>query len=954
MSPIEITSSYLPGGELDLGASATFKFNVTIPTFANVLMDESNITVQSLTVNSGGTLTANSSLDSRTDLVNHGLIYNLGGTIEGNLINDGTSAVAGAFIANNLTIRGSLLNSGQATWSDGVLTGATFANSGTFSIEPAGTQSQEGKIFEGTLNNTGTVTMTDQMGLWAATINNEAGGLFDIQSNSGFGAYNNGPWVINNAGLWRKSAGSGTSSVDGNIAFNNTGTVEVDSGVMQFNGGGSNSAGQFVFGNGGEARFGSGTFNFTGTSSANGSGSVEVSGGFVRAANGMSATFANFTNGANLVVDGGQIGGDTGGTMTFDLTGSSSLMLTNASNGYGTVGGLGTTINAGNFQWLDGSIAGTGLNNTGSLSIEPAGTQWQEGKIFEGTLNNTGTVTMTDQMGLWAATINNEAGGLFDVQSNSGFGAYNNGPWVINNAGLWRKSAGSGTSSVDGNIAFNNTGTVEVDSGVMQFNGGGSNSTGQFVFGNGGEARFGGGTFNFTGTNSASGNGSVEVSGGFVRAANGMSATFANFTNGANLVVDGGQIGGDSGGTMTFDLTGSSSVKLTNANNGYGTVGGLGTTINDGNFQWFDGGIEGLNNTGSLSIEPAGTQWQEGKIFEGTLNNSGTVTMTDQMGLWAATINNEAGGLFDIQSNSGFGAYNNGPWVINNAGLWRKSAGSGTSSVDGNIAFNNTGTVEVDSGVMQFNGPISQLSNNILTGGTWSVANNATLSLPGYITNNQGTVMMSGTNSTFTAINMLGNNQGSFGIFDGRAFITSGDLQNSGLLTVGQGSNLKVSGNLSLLDGGSLTLKIGGLQEATDDGTVTVGGSASLGGALVLSFANGFENQVLGSETFTLITATDPITGDFTDVANGARLEAADGLGSFIVNYGPSSPYGANTVVLSQPEGVPEPNASMFILFGGAVLSCCFGRRKSAAPIIRNDGPKQKRFAFRSKKVLLL
>ena len=91
------------------------------------------------------------------------------------------------------------------------------------------------------------------------------------------------------------------------------------------------------------------------------------------------------------------------------------------------------------------------------------------------------------------------------------------------------------------------------------------------------------------------------------------------------------------------------------------------------------------------------------------------------------------------------------------------------------------------------------------------------------------------------------------------------------------------------------------------------------------SEAPDFWTKLLGSETITLLTATDPNTGEFSDVANGARLETADGLGSFIVNYGPASPYGANNLVLSQGQSVPEP--SMWMMFGvTAVLLCGFRR----------------------------
>jgi hypothetical protein len=399
---------------------------------------------------------------------------------------------------------------------------------------------------------------------------------------------------------------------------------------------------------------------------------------------------------------------------------------------------------------------------------------------------------------------------------------------------------------------------------------------------------------------------------------------------GTVTIVSGGAL------TSTNAIANSGDIRL----NG-GSINASAGFTNASQFEWISGTLAyDTINSGTASLLGSNDKSVSGgSVF----NNSGTFIQSGSGNLdldghepgyytnfpSPATLNNLTGGIYSLQSDSGIAAPDQPLSIVNNAGLFQKSAGTGTSVIQIGVTFNNTGTVEVDSGTLEFQAMAPQISGSILTGGTWKVWNNATLSLPGNITENQATVTMSGINSNFPAFNTLAKNQSSFSILNGRGFITAGDLQNSGLLTVGQGSNLKVSGNLSLLDAGSLTLEIGGLQEATDDGTVTVSGSANLGGALVLSFANGFEDQVLGSETFTLIAATDPIIGDFTDVANGARLETADGLGSFIVNYGPSSPYGPNTVVLSQPEGVPEPNTWTLIFVGVAFLSCCSARSRS-------------------------
>ena len=55
---------------------------------------------------------------------------------------------------------------------------------------------------------------------------------------------------------------------------------------------------------------------------------------------------------------------------------------------------------------------------------------------------------------------------------------------------------------------------------------------------------------------------------------------------------------------------------------------------------------------------------------------------------------------------------------------------------------------------------------------------------------------------------------------------------------------------------------------------------------------------IFPTSTFTIITASS-LTGRFANVANGGRLDTADGLGSFQVNYGPESGFEPNAVVLS-------------------------------------------------------
>ena len=75
-----------------------------------------------------------------------------------------------------------------------------------------------------------------------------------------------------------------------------------------------------------------------------------------------------------------------------------------------------------------------------------------------------------------------------------------------------------------------------------------------------------------------------------------------------------------------------------------------------------------------------------------------------------------------------------------------------------------------------------------------------------------------------------------------------------------------------------------------------------------------------------MLTSSD-LAGVFDNVANGGRLTSADGTTSFQVNYGAGSPYGANNLVLSDPEAVPEP-MSLVLLVGGAAALALVRYRK--------------------------
>jgi hypothetical protein len=103
-----------------------------------------------------------------------------------------------------------------------------------------------------------------------------------------------------------------------------------------------------------------------------------------------------------------------------------------------------------------------------------------------------------------------------------------------------------------------------------------------------------------------------------------------------------------------------------------------------------------------------------------------------------------------------------------------------------------------------------------------------------------------------------------------------------------------ISGNLSVGGNGRFHPTIGRFTDS-----ILVQGSTSLGGTLEVELTG---NRFPGnSEVITVLQSSGPITGTFSNAANGARIKTTDGGGSFVVLYE------SNAVKLTQFELSPSP-----------------------------------------------
>lgn len=101
----------------------------------------------------------------------------------------------------------------------------------------------------------------------------------------------------------------------------------------------------------------------------------------------------------------------------------------------------------------------------------------------------------------------------------------------------------------------------------------------------------------------------------------------------------------------------------------------------------------------------------------------------------------------------------------------------------------------------------------------------------------------------------------------------------------------------------TLALDVGGTTPGVSHDLLEVAGPAAVDGLLELTLINGFIPS--SNDTF-IVAAASNIVGAFNNAANGERVITSDGFGSFVVNYGLSSAFDTNQVVLSDyaPSGL--------------------------------------------------
>jgi hypothetical protein len=794
-------------------------------------------------------------------------------------ITGGQITLSGTSSTTTLEHSGGTLNgsgtfsaSGLITWSGGTEGGAgvTNANGGI-------TMSGEPFLDTRTLNNVGTTTWNGLAFLMlnGSVFNNQKGAIWNHQNDSQIEFEGGTSPTFANAGTFQKSGGTSTTGggISSSIVFNNTGSVQANSGILQVLGLGSCSTtcgGTWSVGSGvtlqlasaGTAALsggisGAGTVNFGSSGTINLTGTYNVTG--TTEATGVIANFvspAKVTSVGKLMISNG----------TLNFSAGTPISTPSITQSGGTLTGTDTVTSTGTITWSGGTESGAGVTNANggiTMSGEPF--------LDTRTLNNVGTATWNGLAFLMlnGSVFNNPKGSIWNHQNDSQIEFEGGTSPTFANAGTFQKTGGTSTTGggISSSIVFNNTGSVQANSGILQVLGLGSCSTtcgGTWSVGSGvtlqlasaGTAALSGGisgagTVNFGSSGTINLTGTYNVTG--TTEATGVTANFVSpgsVTSVGKLMI--------SNGTVNFST--GKAITTTTLTQSAGTLSGGDTVTVTGATTWSGGtqsgaGVTNANGGMTISGEPF--------LDTRTINNAKTANWNGLAFLMlnGSTFNNQKGATWNHQNDSQIDFEGGNTPTFNNLGTFQKTGGTTTSGggFGGSISFINKGTVIAKTGLLLLGSAYTQnLGSTLLQGGNISLSGTSPL------TEQSGSVLGSGT-------------------------ITGDVINTAGLISPSLFSPKVTTGLLSISGSGagSYTQGAGGIAQFNIAGPasnqideLSISGAASLAGSAVLCLVNNYK-PATGTK-FTVMTYGSE-AGSFSTVQFGWSLNV--GTTSTVATY---------------------------------------------------------------------
>lgn len=493
----------------------------------------------------------------------------------------------------------------------------------------------------------------------------------------------------------------------------------------------------------------------------------------------------------------------SGGTLT--VAQASSLGGSFTFSG-GTISGAGTVTFTSLLTWSGGSMTGSGQTVIGSGTTANLTTSGTKG--LGRTLVNNGTINHSAGAlrFLGNATLSNSSGRTYAISGTAQITSAGTGN-SISNAGVFRKDA---SVTVTIAITFNNTGALNLVSGILNLDGGGTNSGARNILS--------GTTLNYR----------------------------ASYTHAAGSTLAGSGSVNFDGGTQTIsgNWTANTFLKLVS-----GTLTGAGTLTTTGPFFWLAGTMTGsgsvvISGNGKLAISTSGSH-----VLSRNIVNDGVLHyLNGTLSVGGTTITNNAGRMFALLPAATI-TVTGGTNIVNNAGTMRK-LGPDTITFDaanGGLRLNNTGLVDVRNGILSMTGAlVTQVSGTTLTGGSWQIYPVAELDITGVSIRTIGagaSLTMVGADAGFSALENLEVNNGTITLLLGGehgVIPFGGTFVNNGVIDISRGATVLIDGGFTQGASGVIRMKAQGATAGLFS-RVQLLGPATLGGTIEWEFVGGFD-----------------------------------------------------------------------------------------------------------------
>ncbi len=686
-----------------------------------------------------------------------------------NLLNGGTFTLNGNINGSNVVLNGASLLAGNT-----VINGALTWNSG---------QINGGSVVTVATNRLLVLASGSGHSLYGIVTNagtiqllNGGGNLYLYGSCKGGGAIGE---LVNLPGALVDVQGD-------NVINNGCGSeLVINQGVVRKSGGTGTTTIQPQFYNSGTLDVQTGTVNLNGIGQGSGVFLPEAGATLI-----FSATYEldnNLTGaGTNLL---------NSGTFTLDGNINGSNVVLNGANLLAS-----NTVIYGALTWNSGAInAGSVVTvATNRLLVLASG----NGHYLYGTMTNAGTIQLlTGGANLYLrgscnpgaiGDLVNLPGALVDVQGDDSITA-GCGTELLVNQGVVRKSGGTNTTAI--NVLFTNNGTLDVQTGTVSlYNGQGS---GVFLP----EA---GATLIFSATYEVD----SDLTGAGTNLLNNGTFTLNGNINGSNVVLNGASL-------LASNTAVNSGLTW---NSGQINAGSVVTVATNGLLVMASGSGHALygivTNAGTIQLLYGGGDL----ILRGSCQVAGAI----------GELVNLPGALVDVQGDNSI-TWQCTTELVVNQGVLRKSGGTNTTTIQ--PTFNNSGTVQANSGTVSFGNAFIQ---------------------------NAGQTVLNGGNFAFSQVaQLLG------GTLTGTGTITGSVSNNAAIGTGASPGLLAISGNYSEGPNAHLAVKLGGTLAGTNYDQLSISGSAALAGTLDVSYWNGF-TPAAGS--FYTVLACNARTGFFSAI----------------------------------------------------------------------------------------